>query len=331
LIHSQNETESAATDKPKLLEQVRTFMRARHYSRRTEEAYLDWMRRFILFHGKRHPRDMGEDEIAAFLTNLATHGRVAASTQNQALSALLFLYQQFFDRKLGRLDGALRVTRPPRVPIVLTRQETRVLLAHVAPPYRLIADLIYGSGLRLLEALRLRVKDVDFGYGLIVVRDGKGMKDRVTMLPKRLEQPLREHLEHVKEIHRRDRTLGYGEVYLPHALARKYPNAARSWFWQYVFPADKRSIDPVSSIVRRHHVLEKNLQNAIKNAVHAAGIGKPASCHTLRHSFATHLLEGGKHDIRTVQELLGHKDVSTTMIYTHVLNKPGVAVASPLD
>lgn len=306
-------------------------MRARHYSHRTEEAYLDWMRRFILFHGKRHPRDMGEDEITDFLTNLATHRRVAASTQNQALSALLFLYQQFFERKLGRLDGALRVTRPARVPVVLTRAETRALLAHVAPPYRLIADLIYGSGLRLLEALRLRVKDVDFGYGLIVVRDGKGMKDRVTMLPKRLEQPLREHLDHVKEIHQRDRALGYGEVYLPHALERKYPNAPRSWFWQYVFPADKRSIDPVSGKVRRHHVLEKNLQNAIKSAVHAAGIEKPASCHTLRHSFATHLLEGGNHDIRTVQELLGHKDVSTTMIYTHVLNKPGIGVKSPLD
>jgi integron integrase len=273
---------------------------------------------------------MAEEEITQFLTHLATHGRVAASTQNQALSALLFLYQRFFERKLGRLDGALRATRPARVPVVLTRAETSALLAHVAPPYRLAADLIYGSGLRLLEALRLRVKDVDFGYGRVIVRDGKGMKDRVTMLPKRLAQPLREHLDHVKLIHQRDRALGYGETHLPDALARKYPNAARSWSWQYVFPAAKRSIDPVGGQVRRHHVLEKSLQNAIKNAVHAAGLEKPASCHTLRHSFATHLLESGS-DIRTVQELLGHKDVSTTMIYTHVLNRPGVGVKSPLD
>ena len=316
--------------KPKLLDQVRTFMRARRYSLRTEEAYLDWIRRFILFHGKRHPRELGEREITEFLTDLAAHRHVAASTQNQALSALLFLYQQFFERQLGRLDGALRASRPARVPVVLTREEVRALLAHVAPTYRLIADLIYGSGLRLLEALRLRVKDVDFGYGRIIVRDGKGLKDRVTMLPQRLQRSLREHLAHVKAMHERDRALGFGAVYLPDALGRKYPNAAKSWPWQYVFPAQKRSIDPVSGEVRRHHILEKPLQNAIKNAVHAAGIEKPASCHTLRHSFATHLLENG-YDIRTVQELLGHKDVSTTMIYTHVLNRPGIGVKSPLD
>ena len=320
----------AATSKPKLLDQIRLFMRARRYSLRTEQAYLDWIRRFILFNGKRHPRELGEQEITGFLTNLAAQHHVAASTQNQALSALLFLYQQFFERKLGRLDAALRATRPPRVPVVLTRAEVRALLAHVAPPYRLIADLIYGSGLRLLEALRLRVKDIDFGYSRIIVRDGKGMKDRVTMLPGRLRQPLREHLDHVRAMHERDRVLGFGSVYLPDALERKYPNAARSWIWQYVFPAAKRSVDPVSGQVRRHHVLEKPLQNAIKNAVHAAGIEKSASCHTLRHSFATHLLENG-YDIRTVQELLGHKNVSTTMIYTHVLNKPGIGVKSPLD
>lgn len=319
-----------APSKPKLFDQIRSFMRARRYSLRTEQAYLDWIRRFILFHGKRHPRELAEEEITEFLTNLAAQHRVAASTQNQALSALLFLYQQFFERKLGRLDNALRATRPPRVPVVLTRAEVRTLLAHVAPPYRLIADLIYGSGLRLLEGLRLRVKDIDFGYSRIIVRDGKGMKDRVTMLPGRLRRPLREHLAHVKALHERDRALGFGAVYLPEALGRKYPNAAKSWLWQYVFPAPKRSIDPVSSQVRRHHVMEKPLQNAIKNAVHAAGIEKPASCHTLRHSFATHLLENG-YDIRTVQELLGHKDVSTTMIYTHVLNKPGIGVKSPLD
>jgi integron integrase len=324
------QSQTSFPGKPKLLDQLRTFMRARRYSLRTEEAYLDWIRRFILFHGKRHPRDLGEQEITEFLTDLAVHRHVAASTQNQALSALLFLYQQFFQRKLGRLDDALRASRPARVPVVLTGEEVRALLAHVAPTYRLIADLIYGSGLRLLEALRLRVKDVDFGYGRIIVRDGKGMKDRVTMLPQRLQRPLREHLAHVKAVHERDRTLGFGAVYLPDALGRKYPNAAKSWPWQYVFPAQKRSIDSVSSEVRRHHVLEKPLQNATKNAVHAAGIEKPASCHTLRHSFATHLLEDG-YDIRTVQELLGHKDVSTTMIYTHVLNKPGIGVKSPLD
>ena len=295
----------AAASKPKLLEQVRMFMRARRYSLRTEQAYLDWIRRFILFHGKRHPRELGEREITDFLTNLAAQHHVAASTQNQALSALLFLYQQFFERKLGRLDAALRATRPPRVPVVLTRAEMRALLAHVSPPYRLTADLIYGSGLRLLEALRLRVKDIDFGYGRIIVRDGKGMKDRVTMLPGRLRGPLREHLDHVRAMHERDRTLGFGSVYLPDALGRKYPNAARSWGWQYVFPSSRISLDPRTAIRRRHHVDENVLQVAIKKAVRAAGINKPASCHTLRHSFPTHLLENGN-DIRTVQELLGH-------------------------
>src|ERR1041385_5293372 len=254
----------AAASKPKLLEQVRMFMRARRYSLRTEQAYLDWIRRFILFHRKRHPRELGEREITDFLTNLASQHHVAASTQNQALSALLFLYQQFFERKLGSLDAALRATRLPRVPVVLTRAEMRALLAHVSPPYRLIADLIYGSGLRLLAALRLRVKDIDFGYGRIIVRDGKGMKDRVTMLPGRLRGPLREHLDHVRAMHERDRALGFGSVYLPDALERKYPNAARSWMWQYVFPASKRSVDPLTGQVRRHHVLERSLQNAIK-------------------------------------------------------------------
>jgi integron integrase len=299
------ESHVRAAGKPKLLDDIRSFMRTRRYSLRTEQAYLDWIRRFILFHGKRHPNDMAEEEITVFLTHLATDGHVSVSTQNQALSALLFLYQQFLDRKLGRLDGALRASRPRRVPAVLTREEVRALLAHVTPPYRLIADLIYGSGLRLLEALRLRIKDIDFGYNRIIVRDGKGLKDRVTMLPGRLRRPLREHLVHVKAMHERDVALGFGQVYLPDALERKYPRAARSWAWQYVFPALKRSLDPVSGQVRRHHVLEKSLQNAIKNAVHAAGIQKPASCHTLRHSFATHLLENG-YDIRTVQELLGH-------------------------
>ncbi len=319
-----------ADRKPKFIEQMRSFMRARRYSLRTEQAYFDWVRRFILFHAKRHPREMAETEIVEFLTHLATQRNVAASTQNQALSALLFLYQQFLGKKLGRLDGALRASRPPRLPVVLTREEVRAVLAHVRPPYRLMAELLYGSGLRLLECLRLRVKDVDFGYSRIVVRDGKGAKDRVTMLPGRLRQPLKEHLAHAKAVHERDLQLGFGSVYLPDALERKYPNAHRSWMWQYIFPAAKRSVDPVSGRVQRHHVLEKSLQNAVANAVRATGITKPASCHTLRHSFATHLLDGG-YDIRTVQELLGHKDVSTTMIYTHVLNKPGIGVKSPLD
>jgi integron integrase len=316
--------------KAKFMEQVRTFMRARRYSLRTEQAYLDWIRRFILFSGKRHPAEMGESEIVQFLTHLAAERKVAPSTQNQAFSALLFLYQQFLERRLGRLDGALRANRPARLPVVLTRAEVRAVLAHIRPPYRLMADLLYGSGLRLLECLRLRVKDIDFGYSRIIVRDGKGAKDRVTMLPARLRAPLKEHLAHAKAVHERDLALGFGSVHLPEALARKYPNAHRTWMWQYVFPAAKRSPDPVSGRVKRHHVLEKSLQNAVKNAVQAAGVTKPASCHTFRHSFATHLLENG-YDIRTVQKLLGHKDVSTTMIYTHVLNKPGIGVRSPLD
>ena len=322
--------DAAAGRKPKFLDQMRTFMRARRYSRRTEQAYVDWVRRFILFHSKRHPRELGEDEIVEFLSHLAVKRKVSPSTQNQAFCALLFLYQQFLERKLGRLDGALRASKPARLPVVLSREEVRAVLAHIRPPYRLMLELVYGSGLRLLECLRLRIKDVDFDYGRIIVRDGKGMKDRVTMLPGRLRRQLREHLAHAKAVHERDLQLGFGSVYLPDALGRKYPNAHRSWMWQYVFPAAKRSVDPVSGRVQRHHLLEKNLQNAVAQAVRAAGITKPASCHTFRHSFATHLLEDG-YDIRTVQELLGHKDVSTTMIYTHVLNKPGIGVKSPLD
>ena len=321
---------AASGRKPKFLDQMRTFMRARHYIRRTEQAYVDWVRRFILFHGKRHPRELGEDEIVEFLSDLAVKRKVSASTQNQAFCALLFLYQQFLEKKLGRLDGALRASKPARLPVVLSREEVRAVLAHIRPPYRLMLELVYGSGLRLLECLRLRIKDVDFDYGRIIVRDGKGMKDRVTMLPGQLRRPLKEHLAHAKAVHERDLQLGFGSVYLPGALERKYPNAHRSWMWQYVFPASKRSVDPVSGRVQRHHVLEKNLQNAVAHAVRAAGITKPASCHTFRHSFATHVLEDG-YDIRTVQELLGHKDVSTTMIYTHVLNKPGLGVRSPLD
>ena len=314
----------------KLLDRVRWHLRVKHYSIRTEELYLQWIRRYILFHQKRHPADMGEDEIAAFLSHLAIDGHVAASTQNQAFSALLFLYQQVLDRKLDYVVGVERVRRPPKLPVVLTKKEAHGVVAHLRGDYRLMAELLYGSGLRLMECLRLRVKDLDFGYDQITVRDGKGLRERVTLLPARLKRPLREHLERVKEIHRRDLARGAGVVHLPFALKRKYPNAARDWRWQYVFPATKLSVDPRSGETRRHHVHEKNLQNAVKQAISAAGVAKAASCHSFRHSFATHLLEAG-YDIRTVQELLGHRDVSTTMIYTHVLNKPGLGVRSPLD
>lgn len=315
---------------PRLLDRVRWHLRVKHYSIRTEQAYCDWIRRYILFHRKRHPDEMGEQEIAAFLSHLAINRAVAASTQNQALSALLFLYQQVLDRKLGLVSGVERVKRPPKRPVVLTRAETHAILRQLSGSYRLMAELLYGSGLRLLECLRLRIKDIDFGYAQIIVRDGKGMRERVTVLPERLRHPLQHHLASVKELHQADLARGAGQVYLPSALARKYPNAARAWIWQYVFPAAKISLDPRSRASRRHHAEEKNLQNAVKKAIRQAGIAKAASCHTFRHSFATHLLESGQ-DIRTVQELLGHRDVSTTMIYTHVLNKPGLAVRSPLD
>jgi integron integrase len=273
---------------------------------------------------------MGEEEIAAFLTHLAVNRNVAASTQNQALSALLFLFQQVLDRKLEFISRVERVRRPPKLPVVFTRSEAQSVIAHVGNDYRLLAELLYGSGLRLMECVRLRIKDIDFGYNQITIRGGKGLRERVTLLPARLRQPLHSHIACVKELHERDLARGGGKVYLPSALSRKYPNAQRAWVWQYVFPATKPSLDPRSSEVRRHHIPEKNLQNAVKKAILAAGIAKAASCHTFRHSFATHLLESG-YDIRTVQELLGHKDVATTMVYTHVLNKPGLSIRSPLD
>jgi integron integrase len=314
-----------------LLEQVREVIRFKHYSIRTEQAYLDWIRRFILFHRKRHPKEMGAPEVGAFLTHLAAEGNVAASTQNQAQSALLFLYGQVFQTNLPYLDEVERATKPKKLPVVLTKTEAKALIEHLpGGTYRLMGELLYGAGLRLMECVRLRVKDVDFGYNQIIVRDGKGAKDRVTMLPEKLKEPLQRHLARVKLLHEEDLAEGFGSVYLPFALQRKYPNAARDWGWQYVFPSSRRSIDPRSGEERRHHVVEKALQNAVKEAVRAAKIHKPASCHSLRHSFATHLLENG-YDIRTVQELLGHKDVATTMIYTHVLNRPGLAVKSPVD
>ena len=322
--------EQSEPAKPKFLEQVRTILRTRHYSLRTEEAYLGWIRRFILFHGKRHPQEMGEAEVAAFLNHLAGERAVAAATQNQALHALLFLYEAVLERKLGVVEGLQPVQRPPKLPVVLEKGEVEAVLRELQGQYRLMGELLYGSGLRLLECLRLRVKDVDFAYLQITLRHAKGGKDRVTMVPVRVVAALREHLERVRAAHERELAAGFGTVWLPEAYARKNPGAARQWAWQWIFPAEKRSFDPLSGREQRHHVGEKNLQNAVKVAVRKSRITKAASCHTFRHSFATHLLENG-YDIRTVQELLGHKDVATTMIYTHVLNRPGIGVRSPLD
>ena len=316
--------------KPKLLDRVRDVLRVKHYSIRTEETYVEWIKRFIFFHNKRHPLEMGEVEIGAFLTHLAVERNVASSTQNQALSALLFLYGQVLEKKLGAFVGIERAAMPKRMPVVFSPEEARSVLGQMRSPYQLMAELLYGAGLRLMECVRLRVKDVDFSYNIITVRDGKGFKDRVTMLPEQLKGALLRHVDFQKAVHEQDLREGFGAVYLPHALAEKYPSAQKGWPWQYVFAAGRRSVDPRSGAVGRHHVQEKSLQLAVQKAVRAAGITKAASCHTFRHSFATHLLERGS-DIRTVQELLGHKDLSTTMIYTHVLNKPGIGVRSPLD
>jgi integron integrase len=315
---------------PKLLDQYRERLRIKHYSLRTEQAYLHWVRRFIYFHSKRHPAGLGGPEVERFLSHLATEGRVSASTQNQALAALLFLYREVLGKELPWLDGVVRAKRPARVPVVLSENEVRALLAQLDGKRWLVAALLYATGMRLLEGLRLRVKDVDFERREITVRDGKGGRDRRTMLPERLIEPLRSHLARVKVLHERDLAEGFGEVYLPFALSRKYPRAGRSWAWQYVFPSGSRSNDPLDGTVRRHHLDEKVVQRAVLEAAHKAGLAKPVSPHVLRHSFATHLLESG-YDIRTVQELLGHKDVSTTMVYTHVLNKGGRGVKSPFD
>ena len=302
----------------------------RHYSLRTEESYIQWIKRFILFHGKRHPLEMGEQEITAFLTDLAVGKHVAPSTQNQALAAILFLYKQVLEQELGWMDGIVRAKRHERIPEVMSVPQVQSLLAHLDGTYRLMAQLLYGTGMRLMECVRLRVKDVDFHYRQITVRDGKGSKDRVTVLPDSLIPSLRAHLERVQALHQRDLEAGGGSVHLPYALSRKYPNAPREWAWQYVFPAPGRSRDPRSGVERRHHIYEKNLQRAIKQAALGARLSSRVTTHTLRHSFATHLLESGS-DIRTVQELLGHSDVKTTMIYTHVLQRGGRGVRSPLD
>jgi len=317
------------TDK-KLLDRVRDAIRRKHYSIRTEEAYINWIKRFILFHHKRHPNEMGAAEVEAFLTHLAVKENVAASTQNQALSALWFLYREVLHQDLDGPIDALRACKPKRLPAVLTKEEVHRVLGQLSGDHLLMAKLLYGSGLRLMECARLRVKDVDFAYHTVVVRDGKGMEDRVTMLPDGVIPPLQEHLQRVKQLHEQDLAKGHGSVYLPYALERKYPNANREWIWQYVFPANRLSVDPRSGIVRRHHVDESGLQKAVREAARLARIEKRVTCHIFRHSFATHFLEAG-YDIRTVQELLGHKDVKTTMIYTHVLQRGGLAVRSPLD
>ncbi len=324
-----------------LFNQCREVLRFHHYALRTEEAYLQWIRRYLKFHrgaeragprqGWRHPREMGAGEVREFLTHLAVRADVAASTQNQALNALVFLYEQVLQMPLGDLGEVARVTRPPRLPAVLTAEEARRVLAALKPgTASLIVRLLYGTGMRLLEALRLRVKDVDFERNQLTVREGKGDKDRVTMLPEKLKGELQAHFERVKLLHEQDLAEGFGRVYLPHALARKYPKADRQWGWQWVFPSARRSKDPRSGVERRHHTHELVVQRAMNSAVQLAKLAKPATCHTLRHSFATRLLETG-YDIRTVQELLGHKDVATTQIYTHVMQKPGIGVRSPLD
>jgi integron integrase len=317
-------------NRPRLLDQVRAAIRTKGYSIRTEQAYVDWIRRYILFHQKRHPLDMGKAEIEAFLTHLAVNRDVAPSTQNQAFSALLFLYRQVLDRDMPWLDSVTRAKKPKRLPVVLTSAEVNLLLRQLSGIKWLMASLLYGSGLRLLECLRLRVQDIEFDRRQIMVRSGKGGKDRVTVLPQPLIEPLRRQIEKVRIIHEEDLSEGFGEVYLPFALERKYPNAATTFGWQYIFPADKRSRDPRSGKVRRHHLGETVLQRAIKQGLRRAKIEKPASCHSLRHSFATHLLERGQ-DIRTVQELLGHKDVRTTQIYTHVVGRGALGVQSPLE
>jgi len=321
---------TSTVQSPRLLDQVRGKIRLKHYSMRTEQAYVDWIKRFVLHFDKRHPTEMGAREVEAFLTHLAVKGKVAAATQNQAKSALLFLYREVLELDLPWLENVERAKAPKRLPVVLTEQEVEAVLSRLKGTHWLVAGLLYGSGLRIMEALRLRVKDIEFSRGEILVREGKGFKDRVTMLPAVLVDPLKAHLMQVRDLHERDVEEGYGEVYLPYALDRKYPNAGREWGWQYVFPSKNRAVDPRSGVVKRHHVQDQAIQRAIRQAVRDAGVVKPATPHTLRHSFATHLLTGG-YDIRTVQELLGHKDVATTMIYTHVLNKGGRGVKSPMD
>lgn len=318
------------SDTPKLMQLVSAKIRLKHYSIRTEEAYTGWIKRFILFHNKQHPRYLKAYQIEQFLNYLAIQQNVSASTQNQALSSIIFLYRDVLGMEIPDLENISRAKKPKKLPVVLTQDEIKQLLAQLDGTIWLITSLLYGSGMRLLECLRLRITDIDLEKQQIIIRDGKGQKDRITMLPKSLVQPLVIHLEKMNSLHIQALKKGYGTVYLPYALEKKYPNANQEWPWQYVFPAKYPSIDPRTGINQRHHINEQVIQRAIKNALPAANIYKAASCHSLRHSFATHLLESG-YDIRTIQELLGHQDISTTMIYTHVLNKGGKGVISPLD
>lgn len=322
-------TKSPTTPKTKLLDQVRSAVRMRHYSLGTEKSYIQWIKRFIYFHGKRHPAEMGEPEITAFLSDLAAQKNVAASTQNQALCAIVFLYKHVLKREIGELE-LVWAKRPKKLPVVLTRQEVKRVADQLSGTRWIMVNLLYGSGLRLQECLRLRVKDIDFHYNQIIVREAKGGKDRITMLPEIVREPLQKQLQKVKKLHDKDLAAGYGTVYLPNALQRKYPNTIREFGWQYVFPSRNLSVDPRSGRKQRHHVLPDVLQTAVKVAARKAGIHKHLTPHTFRHSFATHLLQDG-HDIRTVQELLGHSSVETTMIYTHVLKKGGLGVTSPAD
>jgi integron integrase len=315
---------------PRLLDQVRDSLRRRRYSLRTEKVYVHWIRRFILFHGKRHPREMGAEEVTQFLNDLARRLNVAAATQNQALSALLYLYTQVLDVQLPWLDQVERAKRPARLPTVLTQEEVRRVLSQLDGVRWLLASLMYGAGLRLMECLGVRVKDLVFERGQLIVRDGKGGRDRVTMLPLSLQPLLVAHLERVKALHDADLRQGLGRVALPFALERKYPNAGLQWGWQFVFPSATICTSPYTGQQVRHHVHPKTVQRAVAGAARQAQLTRPVSCHTFRHCFATHLLEGGT-DIRTVQELMGHKDVATTMIYTHVTSVPGIGVRSPLD
>ena len=326
-----NSTNNRLDDKkPKLLDQVRQIIRVKHYSMRTEESYINWIKRFIFFHDKKHPIEMGEEEIGQFITYLAKNKRVSASTQNQALCAIVFLYKNVLKKELENTISIYWSKRPKKLPVVFTKDEAIKVLDKLKGVHWQVGMLLYGSGLRLSESLQLRIKDIDFGYNQITVRDSKGEKDRITMLPKKIIEPLKNHLDKVKEIHIEDLKNGYGNVYLPYAIERKYPNAKYDWGWQYVFPATKISTDPRTGIKRRHHLYDTVIQKAVKQAIRDAGISKHASCHTFRHSFATHLLESG-YDIRTIQELLGHKNVETTMIYTHVINQGGQGVRSPAD
>lgn len=314
----------------KLLDLVRQRIRLKGYSIRTEKTYIQWIRRFIIFHNKRHPRLMGKIEIESFLSHLVINRNVSPSTQNQAFNALIFLYKQVLEQDLPDEISAIRSKRPVRIPTVMTRDETRMVISALRGTHKLMAEVMYGCGLRVIECVRLRVKDVDFGMNQIVVRDGKGKKDRITILPQKIKEAMQKHLIQVQRLHQKDLREGYGKVFLPYALAVKYPNAATSWGWQYVFPAKSFSTDPRSGAMRRHHAHQSSIRKAIKRAAEFSGIVKPVTCHTFRHSFATDLLTAG-YDIRTVQDLLGHKDVSTTMVYTHVLNRGGRGVVSPLD